>query len=213
MFSRIIITLALTLSLATPAFAEFTGIYAGGKFIDSYQTQWGGGRLDGTTSQNTIGLGFFVGYDFYANSDTPVRAELEYAFRSEFKNEGNYRVGTSVVNNKMDSNMHTLLANAYYDFYNESIFTPYIGVGIGMAFIDGHNELNVGGVHYSEEVDDTVFAWQAGAGVGVAITDRVTADLGYRYLGTSTVNSEIAGGDVKTDLSSHEFSVGIRFGF
>ncbi len=213
MFLRIILTLTLTLSLAAPAFAEFTGVYGGVKFIDSYQTQWGGGRLDGTESQNTVGLGFFLGYDFFANSDTPVRAEIEYSFRSQFKNEGNYHVGGSTVTNKMESNMHTLLASAYYDFYNESIFTPYIGAGLGMAFIDGHTELNVGGTHYSEQMDDTVFAWHAGAGVGIALNERITADLGYRYLGTSTVNAEIAGGDISTDLSSHEFSVGIRFGF
>ncbi len=213
MLFRAIITLALTLSLATPALAELSGVYGGIKFIDSYQTQWGGGSLQGTDSQNTVGLGFMLGYDLYATSDMPVRAELEYSFRSNFKSEGNTNFSGTRVQNHMDYNLHTLLANAYYDFYNESAFTPYVGAGIGIAFLDGQADLSFGGNRYSNEIDDTLFAWHVGAGVGVAINDYVTADLGYRYLGTSTAYGEVGGNEVKTDISAHEFSVGVRFGF
>ncbi len=213
MLLRAILTLALTLSLAAPAFAELTGVYGGIKFIDSYQTQWGGGRMDGTDSQNTVGLGFMVGYDFYARSETPVRVELEYSFRSNFKGESNSNLGGNHYKNVLDYNMHTVLANAYYDFYNESIFTPYVGAGIGIAFLDGHNEMTFNGAQYSSEMDDTMFAWHVGGGVGVAVTENVTADLGYRYLGTTTAYGEVAGNDINTDISSHEISVGVRFGF
>ncbi len=212
MLFRAIITLALTLSLAVPALAS-TGMYGGIKFIDSYQTQWGGGSMSGTDSQNTVGLGFMAGYDFYATSDMPVRAEIEYSFRSNFKSEGNMNFGSVNVQNHLDYNLHTVLANVYYDFYNESAFTPYVGGGIGIAFLDGHAEVNHGGRQYSSEIDDTLFAWHVGAGVGVAINEYVTADLGYRYLGTSTAHGEIGGNEVKTDISAHEFSVGVRFGF
>ncbi len=213
MLKRGILALALTLALAVPASAELAGVYAGIKFIDSYQTQWGGGLTNGTVSQNTVGLGLLVGYDFYAQSDIPVRAELEYAFRSSFSSENSSGVGSNYVNTEMNTNMHTVLASAYYDFYNESIFTPYVGVGMGLAFVGGYQELSVNGVNYGEHLDDTLFAWHAGAGVGIAVTDNVTADLGYRYLGTSTMHSEVAGNDISTDLSAHEFSVGVRFGF
>ncbi len=213
MLLRSFLALVLTLTLAAPASAEVTGVYAGVKLFDSYQTQWGGGLTSGTASQNTVGLGFMLGYDFYSQSDMPIRAELEYAFRSQFTSEGSTGIGTDYVNSEMQMNMHTLLASAYYDFYNESIFTPYVGAGIGMAFLDGHHELSFNGTSYGEHFSDTVFAWHAGAGVGIAVTDSVTADLGYRYLGTGTAHSEVAGSDVSTDLSAHEFSVGVRFGF
>ncbi len=213
MFIRALLTLALTLTLATPALAELTGVYGGIKFIDSYQTQWGGGRMDGTDSQNTVGMGFMVGYDFYARSETPVRVEVEYAFRSNFKGESNMSYGSNHVKSSLDYNMHTLMANAYYDFYNESIFTPYVGGGIGMAFLDGQIDMEFDGRQYSNDMDDTLFAWHVGGGVGVAVTENVTADLGYRYLGTSTAYGEVGGNEVKTDISAHEFSIGVRFGF
>ncbi len=213
MFIRALFTLALTLVLATPAMADLTGVYGGIKFIDSYQTQWGGGRMDGTDSQNTVGMGFMVGYDFYARSETPVRVEIEYAFRSNFKSESNMNYGSTHVKSSLDYNMHTLMANAYYDFYNESIFTPYVGAGLGMAFLDGQIDMEFNGNQYSSEMDDTMFAWHVGGGVGVAITENVTADLGYRYLGTSSAYGEVGGNEVQTDISAHEFSIGVRFGF
>ena len=209
MFLRSLFTLILTVAMISPAFAEGSGVYGGIKFIDSYQTNWGGGRYDGTESQNSVGLGAFIGYDMYASSDTPIRVDIEYAFRSAFKGESNETFAGQHIQTKLEYNLHTLLANAYYDFHNDSIFTPYVGGGLGIGMVDGYAELNGNG----NQANDTVFAWQVGGGVGVALTDALTADLGYRYLGTSTVHSEVDNNKFKTDISSHEFSVGIRFGF
>ncbi len=208
MLFRVLTTLVLTLSLATSVFAEgLTGFYGGIKFLDSYQTQWGGGRLTGSGSANTVGFGVSAGFDFYQQSEAPFRAEIEYVIRTAFQGESEMR--TFNLDSKVNYNMHTVLANAYYDFYNETIFTPYIGGGIGIAVVDGRFEVN----SYDREIDSTVFAWQAGVGVGIALSDNVSADVGYRFLDTSNINTKFYGEDFEMDISAHEFSIGLRFGF
>ena len=72
MFKRLMLALVLSLALAAPAAAENTGVYGGLKFIDSIQST-GPFSLSGDVkglgvgqySQNTVGGGIFVGYDFY----------------------------------------------------------------------------------------------------------------------------------------------------
>ncbi len=208
MLFRTIIAVTMFVSLTGAALAEnFDGLYGGFKFIDSYQTQWGGGRADGSGSQNTVGMGFMIGMDFYKQSETPIRTELEFAMRTMYESEGHLDfVG---YKSKLEYNIHTLMGSAYYDFHNESIVTPYLGAGIGAGFVTGSYEINGN----DRKIDDTVLAWHASAGLGVALTDSVTADLGYRYLGTSNTTSHFWGNDVETDISAHEFSLGVRFGF
>ncbi len=208
MLAKIFLSAALMISLAAPALAEgLAGVYGGIKVFDSYQTQWGGGYISGATDSNTFGAALMAGYDFYQQSELPVRTELEYAIRTSFVGENNIsQVG---YNSEVEHNLQTLLVSGYYDFYNETIFTPYLGGGIGMGFVDGYYQIN--GV--SRQIDNTVFAWQVGGGVGIAVTDNITADVGYRYLDLDNVTTKFYGDDIEMDISAHEFSVGLRFGF
>ncbi len=209
MFKRLFLTMLLSLALAAPAAAEINGIYAGGKFIYGYQTSWGSNVFSTSHSDSVLGAAGFVGYDFYKQSDTPIRTEIEYAFRGNLYNSDAGPGYTSDTH----YDMQTLLVNFYYDFYNESDFTPYVGAGIGAAFITGEYNYNIGGNKLKGELDDTVLAWNVGAGVGYAINEQVTADLGYRYLSTSDSNKEKAGYNLQTSTSSHEVSLGVRFSF
>ncbi len=209
MLKRILLTMILSLTLAAPAAAEINGLYVGGKFLYGYQSHSGASIFGSSNSGSVFGGGGFVGYDFYQQSDTPIRAEIEYAFRGNLYNSEagpGYTADTHY-------NMQTLLVNFYYDFYNESAFTPYVGAGIGAGFITGEYNYNIGGNKLKGELDDTVLAWNVGAGVGYAINEQITADLGYRYLSTTNSNKEAAGYDLKTYTSAHEVSVGVRFNF
>ena len=99
MFKRAVLALVLSLALAAPAAAETTGVYAGLKFIDSIQST-GPFSLSGDVkgigigqySQNSVGGGVFVGYDFYPQFQVPMRAELEYAIRSKEVGSKNWTV-------------------------------------------------------------------------------------------------------------------------
>ena len=93
------------------------------------------------------------------------------------------------------------LVNGYYDFTNKSRFTPYISGGVGLAKIEINDE--------DESLDDTVFAYQIGAGVGYAVSEKVTIDIKYRYFATSDPKFEEVGGE----FASHNFLLGVRVNF
>lgn len=105
----------------------------------------------------------------------------------------------------MEASVLTFLLNGYVDFYNGSAFTPFFTAGFGFARIDG--EMTVDGV--SDDEDDIVFAYQLGVGAGYAVTETVTLDCKYRYLGTIDPNF----GDVEIEVASHNITAGIRVAF
>ena len=100
-----------------------------------------------------------------------------------------------------DSTAFTLLLNGYYDFSNDSAFTPYLTAGIGYSNV----EVDVEG----SSDDDNVFAYQLGAGVGYAVSEQATIDLKYRYFATEDL--DIDGADV--EVASHNIYLGIRVNF
>jgi opacity protein-like surface antigen len=223
MFKRFILAAALVLGLALPAAsAEVNGFYAGVKFIDSIQ---GTGSVEkssdlegfgvGQFSQNTVGGGAFIGWDFYPQSQVPLRTEIEYAIRSNLSKTWEGVGDFSGVDIKMERNLQTLLFNLYYDFHNDSAFTPYLGAGAGVGFIrtkfSGHDP-DIGG-ESSRTFHNTVFAYNVGAGVSYAFTDNVSADLAYRFLGLTY--NEINDGDDRfsTTPYANEISLGLRFTF
>ena len=94
----------------------------------------------------------------------------------------------------------TYLLNCYYDIDNGSSVTPFIGAGIGAATVEFDDD--------GDDDDDTVFAYQVSAGIGYAVNDSTTIELGYRYLATS--DPEFEDGDVEAEYGSHNFAIGVR---
>lgn len=101
----------------------------------------------------------------------------------------------------------SFLVNGYYDFINKTAFTPYITAGIGMAILE-LNVLTIAGCKIGS-ADDTVFAYQVGAGVGYAVNKNYTIDLKYRFC--STTEPEFNG--VKSEFGSHNIYLGLRYNF
>ncbi len=66
-----------------------------------------------------------------------------------------------------------------------SIVTPYIGVGVGGAndVFDVSSFGNGSTTVYGNE-DDTVFAWQAFAGLRFQLNPRISLGIGYKYFAT-----------------------------
>ena len=167
----------------------------------------------------------FVGYDFYPVHQIPVRAEIEYAIRTNTDTSWDVKGGLlpegASGELKGQWNLQTLFLNAYWDFHNDSAFTPYIGAGIGKGFIESKYEPSAEykGQSVSDSFNDmhTVFAWNAGAGVAYAITDNLSADLAYRFVGLGYHETEktIAGREYKIGMApyANEFSLGIRYTF
>lgn len=114
------------------------------------------------------------------------RAEGEIGYQ---KNDFDKVTGFGItLNASGDVSCLSFLANGYIDFHNSTPFTPFISAGIGVANIDA-NDFRIGGFLIGSE-DDTVFAYQMGAGVGYAVNKNITIDLKYRYFATEDPDFE-----------------------
>jgi opacity protein-like surface antigen len=92
----------------------------------------------------------------------------------------------------------------------------YTGAGLGLSATDLSATDNVS----QGSREQFLFGWQAGAGLGYELTDRVTLTAGYRYvdLGRPKVTLRIppatdAFGSYSLDLAAHEFNAGVRVEF
>lgn len=118
-----------------------------------------------------------------------------------------------------DVSTKTLMFNGLYNYNNASMFTPYGGVGIGIAW----NDVDVGNF----EESDTNFAWQLLAGVETEVANNLAVMVGYRYLsaGEFSIEEKITGtydsgkekfdanGEGSFDLDSHTFEIGTKYSF
>ena len=178
-----------------------------------------------------------VGFDFSKISNVNARAELEYTYKDKAK----FSSSIDKVTFEADGNSETidapegissffinelrtqsLMLNAYYDFKNTSKFTPYVSAGAGVTRVKNTQTLNP---QFSEEasvgLSDTSnsFTWSAGAGVAYKVTENVALDLAYRYVDAGEVefknNIDLANAKLKStaDLTSHDYSLGIRYNF
>ncbi|MCP4269350.1 MAG: porin family protein [Candidatus Brocadiaceae bacterium] len=149
-------------------------------------------------------LGAAAGYDFGM-----LRTEAEFAYRqNSFDKWKDITVGgVNYGDFSASGDVTTLsyLLNGYIDFENKSSITPYIGGGLGFANVDA-DDLTIAGVKLSDE-DDTVFAYQAAAGIGYDINKKLTMDIGYRYFATS--DPDFDGTDAEYD--SHNVSFTVRY--
>jgi OOP family OmpA-OmpF porin len=100
----------------------------------------------------------------------------------------------------------TFLVNGYMDFATGGPLTPYITGGLGYSNVDATIE--------GESNDDNLFTYQLGVGVGYAMSERMTLDLRYRYLGFEDYEYSEAGiGSLSAEVSSHNITAGLRFAF
>lgn len=151
-----------------------------------------------------LALGAAAGYDFGNN----IRVEGEVAYQKNDLDKVSLPLGIDVG---LTGNISSLafLLNGYYDFANDSAFTPFISAGLGVARVDA-NDLNVAGSNFpSTSADDTVFAYQVGAGVGYAVNKKVSIDVKYRYFATSDPDFDTT----NAEYSSNNFYVGVRDNF
>ncbi len=104
-----------------------------------------------------------------------TRTELEYrrmeATVDAVAYAGGAAPGTPVVNDDLVA--QALMSNIYFDLVNSSMFTPYIGVGVGGARVE--NELGE---------RDAAFAYQGRAGVEVALGRNLSVGAEYAYFRT-----------------------------
>jgi opacity protein-like surface antigen len=103
----------------------------------------------------------------------------------------------------LETSLLSFMVNGYYDFHNDSAFTPYLTAGIGAAKF----EIDQTG---DPTEDDTVFAYQFGFGGEFAVSETVSLDCRYRYLGIA--DAELENKD-EFEVASHNITLGVRVAF
>ena len=141
-----------------------------------------------------------------------LEGELSYRY-SEINTITDQDSGIQFPNVDGNLGVFAMMANAYIDLHNASPITPYVGGGIGFAVLNLSDTFGGGGLLY-EENDDTVFAYQVGAGLEIALNPRISLDVGYRYFGTDTARFESGiTGTTELKFVSHNALVGVRVKF
>ena len=191
------------------------------------------GRGNGV--QSVLALGY---------SWNDLRFEGEYLYRTtSYKpGEGASQIIDVVTQEKQQQELETLeggledlmahsfFANAYYDFHSDSPFTPYLGIGVGVArtsldyygrfqrnddpdaistFEDPLLKARLAGTTTvgRHKMNDLLTAYQAVVGVDYALSDKVGIGAKFRWSKFSEFDDE----KPWTQLRSHESSVGRGF--
>jgi opacity protein-like surface antigen len=178
-----------------------------------------------------ISAGLFMPTDSSATDNYGSSADIEYNTGYSISGTGGYAFSNGLrlegeltykqadmdkfkiygFSSSINSDISALgfMANAYYDFKNTSPFTPYVGGGIGFATLYVSQAINNYGDLLWFDEDDTVFAYQLGAGVAFDVNKNMAIDLGYRYFGTSDPHFNT----YEADFGSHNVSLGFRYKF
>ncbi|PKN11723.1 MAG: hypothetical protein CVU69_11260 [Deltaproteobacteria bacterium HGW-Deltaproteobacteria-4] len=148
-------------------------------------------------------LSFDPGFGFIAaigNGFDGLRGEIEMAYRTNDIDEVSFQGLNASVNGDITS--LAVMGNLLVDLAVSETVRPFLGAGIGLANVEvNSNDLG--------DEDDTVFAYQAIAGLGFPLTHVTTLDLQYRYF--ATADADFDGTDV--EYQTHNFFAGLRFDF
>lgn len=155
-----------------------------------------------------ISVGGTAGYDFGI-----VRLEGELSYKHAEIGAITDKDGFRFRNVDGNIGAGAMMFNGFFDLHNNSRITPYLGGGIGFAGLHLSDTTSLGVPLYGE-ADDTVFAYQLGAGVEIDLNRFSSLDIGYRYFVTdrATFDSDL---DISTSLKfeSHNATLGFRFKF
>jgi opacity protein-like surface antigen len=163
-----------------------------------------------------VNVGGTAGYDFGF-----LRLEGEMSYKQgEITTVSDPSFGTRYVNVDGHVGAFAMMMNGFFDLHNPSPVTPYLGGGMGFASVRLSDtrgiDAGTGAINnniFSSDVDN-VFAYQAGVGMELALTRRLSIDLGYRYFGTSRANFKKDWPNFSNvTLDSHNAAAGLRLKF
>lgn len=188
----------------------YATFFAGGSFASgetTFQPDVGPGIVFDTDLDGGFIVGGAIGTTLHQN----LRGEIEFSYIQA--DVGSILNGIPVPDGvSVTSTGYNLLANLWYDFSNDSGFTPYVGAGVGYGHTVVSGDLPA-------DITASGLLYQLGAGVKFDVAENIALDLGYRYRVLSDADTESdgmappAGGSVTTDAVNHIVQAGVTFGF
>ncbi|MBI3444972.1 MAG: OmpA family protein [Magnetospirillum sp.] len=181
----------------TPVAAQaqwYVGVDAGGQFLqDSKNSGSGVSGLKSSYDAGWLAQGE-VGYAF-----GPWRVEGELSYRSS----GVSKVGSA--NGSGDTSALAPMINGVYEFLPESKWHPFVGLGLGGAYVDNGTVKQNGANAYSGS--DWQFAYQGFAGVGYDLTNNVELKAQYRYFSTLDYDTKASSNNTKLTSEYHDHTI------
>ncbi|MCF8531922.1 MAG: OmpA family protein, partial [Reyranella sp.] len=173
---------------AEEAYVPYEGFYIGA----GGGATWALSSNPGVTTYTGWLAGGKIGYDFIG-----PRVDLEVGYGEIGNNV--FFPGSAVSGRTGQLNV---MGNVYYDFMAQERFNPYVGAGLGVAFVDSNSSLG-----------STVFAWQAMAGVKYNIDSSWSVGLEGRYMGTTNPSINTPTGTIYSQNHTISALAGIGFKF
>lgn len=163
----------------------------------------GTASFDTTDLKGAMSLGAGIGYQINRYLRTDLTAD--YWFKSDFtgSTSGTCLDGNACVSSDTSAySAWLLMANAYVDLGTYYGFTPYVGAGIGGAYImwDDLTNTTRDGTTVHEGSSNWRFAYSLMAGTSYCLTENLNLDMGYRF-------TRVAGGRM------FEYASGVAPGF
>ena len=216
---KLIPIIALTtalFSVGEVAQAQHTGLYVGLKtsLVFSPKTQ-NDLKTEGPIAlkfdqnfKTGFALNAAVGYDW----GKYLRTEFEFGYK--FQRAQNVKVIGLKFPTHGTVRQFNFMSNIYVDVPLAYNFELFAGAGLGVSVIGAHNYA-VDGVDVKIiKGSNPAFAYQFMGGVSYGISKNIDLLLEYRYFRTAEKSVKNGTNDtVKTELSSHNVGVGIRFNF
>lgn len=140
---------------------------------------WSFLNMSGASDDSNWLAGGGIGYQYTDNLRMDVTADWS----------GDYNIAPGA-----DISTTAVMANAYFDWANDTAFTPYVGAGVGWGWVNGKGTA----------LDDSGLALGLAAGVAVDLTNNLAIDVGYRFR-----DFEVSG----PNPTEHQAVAGIRFKF
>lgn len=178
--------------------------------------------LPNVTWKNSYNSGFdlsaAIGYYFTTQWHSDIELFYQHFVR-ETKGDYNWRevnastqaIYASSFNNPISSkssvtNVYSFLTNGYYDFTNSSKWTPSVGIGIGLAWVNSNSKTGNATLvvddpvtplfetafvnQYSPAINSAAFAWQVKAALAYRSNDKSSLVVQYRLFGTSQLQAQ-----------------------
>jgi len=228
MMRKLAVILALaTTALSTPALARddawYVGVEGGAMLVEDVDFDIGtttrAAKADYDAGWDVDAT---IGYDFGG-----FRAEAEVAYKQAGITSYTSALTTPTINaagartnsaaGRFDyaggsSSALSFMVNGMLDFGDDDVLSGFVGGGVGVARVDTS-------VGLSQRLDflddsDTVFAWQAIAGVRAPLSDSIDVTLKYRFFNADNVRLvDVTGRNFDSRFRSHSILGGITFNF
>ncbi|NML07906.1 OmpA family protein [Sphingomonas sp. G-3-2-10] len=227
---KLAVTLALaTTALSTPALARddawYVGVEGGAMLVEDVNFDIGAVPRAATADQRAgWDADATVGYDFGG-----FRLEAEVGYRQSNVTGWRSTVTTPVVNPNPPGQLQnaapgtyngaggttsalSFMVNGLLDFGDDDSLSGFVGGGVGVARVDTNIGLNTRRDFLDDS--DTVFAWQAVAGIRAPLTDSIDVTLKYRFFNADDVRLvDITGRNYEGRFRSHSILGGLTFNF